>query len=97
MIVLFDAKLRTRSGKVLPFYEQAYVEDKKDGDLVWFHECYGWFHLYKLEFVEDDTFIAVDMRRSIRNIYEDFERFLRNPHAAIVEGHDSPQSIRFVR
>ena len=94
-IVLFDAKIKTRRG-VIPYYEQTYTEGKTDGDLVWFHESYGRMRLYKLEYVDDDTFIAVDMRRCTWAGSDDYTRWSKNPSAAIKEGVDIPAPICFV-
>ena len=64
--VLFDSKLRSRSGKTIPYYDTCWYEDSKnefkDQSEHWFHEGYGLFRKYRLHQIDDtDTFIAEDL------------------------------------
>ena len=64
--VLFDSKLRCKSGKVIPYYDTHWYEDPNnkftDKSDHWFHEGYGYLKKYRLHQVDNtNTFIAEDL------------------------------------
>lgn len=82
--VWFDDWLKTRSGKMVPFYDYTILEEQvEDGSLHWFHEGYGRMVLYRLWKVDDDNFIAEKMGRSCRTTNSDWQKLLAEPWLAL--------------
>ena len=84
--IYFDSFLKTRKGKVVPFYDRVMVEKDepiKDKTLMWFHESYGYMKLYRLHKVDDENYIAEDTKTSCRTNNENWKKFLENPILAL--------------
>ena len=86
MNVWFDSKLKTRSGKRVPYWESSSVDEKvEDQDLVWFHEGYGMMGLYRLHVVDDDNAIAEDLKKWCSTESSRWEEFEDHPEKALLE------------
>ena len=80
--IYFDDTLRTRKGRV-PFYDFTQVSETTDGELVWFHERYGYMKLYRLHQVDADNFIAEDLHTVCRTSDERWSEWGENPLLAL--------------
>ena len=81
-IVLFDSYIRTKKG-LLPFYEESFVDEAHDQELIWFHESYGCMKLYRLHQADDTTFIAEDLKRMCSTSHPNWGRYSEHPELAI--------------
>ena len=80
--VYFDDTLRTRKG-VTPYYDTTEVSNATDGELVWFHERYGYMKLYRLHEVDSTNFIAEDLHIVCRTCDERWYEWSENPLLAL--------------
>lgn len=84
MNVWFDAKIKVRSGKRVPFWDRTSVESEvKDKDLMWFHEGYGMMGLYRLHIVDKDNAVAEDLHKWCSTESEKWEDLAENPELAL--------------
>ena len=82
--VYFDDVLKTRSGKIKPFWSVSYIEEgASDNQLVWFHERYGLMRLYRLLKVDDKNYIAEYAGRCICTNDSRWSDWLANPELAL--------------
>lgn len=83
--VWFDAWIRTKKGKCVPFYDFTTMEREiKDQELVWFHEGYGYMRLYRLHKVDDENYIAELINNcGCYTCSEEWDSWLKNPQLAI--------------
>ena len=81
--VLFDSFLRTKKGTLLPYYEESFVDEAHDQELIWFHESYGCMKLYRLHQADDTTFIAEDLKRMCFTSNPNWGRYLKHPELAL--------------
>lgn len=76
--LLFDSKLRCKSGKSIPYYDEHWYEDR-DNTLIdqsehWFHEGYGYFRKYKLHRIDDTEYFVCEYLHQYKHKTEiDFE------------------------
>lgn len=71
-ILLFDDILKTRSGKLIPYYHQQPWGNDDESDVVdqaelWFHEGYGLFQKYRLHDVDGINYICEPLKQFKRN------------------------------
>lgn len=85
VFVYFDSILKTRNGKKIPYWESSYLNDNEvaDNQLTWFHEGYGLMKLYKLLKVDDNNYIAENMKRSIRTGSPNWPEYSEHPALAL--------------
>lgn len=92
-ILIFDATLRTKSGKLVPYYTEQTTGMDDDSDFIdqslhWFHERYGVFQLYRLHQVDDSNenyiyFICEPLKKYVQKSSEEFEELMENPELAL--------------
>lgn len=83
MYIWFDDVIHTRSGKCVPSWNFTTTDSAVDKELKWFHEGYGVNQLYRLHKVDDENFIAENLRKLCFTSNENWEEYLRNPALAL--------------
>ena len=77
--ILFDSRLKCRSGKIIPYYDTCWYDDPNnefvDQSEHWFHEGYGYFKRYKIHQVDNtNTFIAEPLEQFKHKSEIDFSK-----------------------
>ena len=93
-VLIFDDVLRTHSGKRVPWYNEQWV-DRTDEDrfvdqaLIWFHEGYGTFQLYRLHEVKGDSdprhihYICEPLHKYCSTKSENWGKYTEHPELAL--------------
>ena len=85
--IWFDDKIKTRSGKRVPFWNFTILEQEvKDKELMWFHEAYEMMGLYRVHKVDTENFVAEDLGKWISTSNPDWEKYCDNPELALRAG-----------
>ena len=82
--IWFDDWIKCRSGKRKPFWQSTTLERiVEDQELIWFHECYGMMNLYRMHKVDDENFIAEDLKVCCSTSSRLWDSWSENPELAI--------------
>ena len=90
-ILMFDDRLKCRSGKIIPYCSEQTTGNDDDSDIIdqslhWFHEGYGSFQLYRLHQIDDTNYyICEPLHRFIRTSNERWNDYMDNPELALKE------------
>lgn len=82
--IWFDDWIKCRNGKIKPFWDFTVLEQiVKDKELMWFHERYGRMELYRVHKVDNDNFVAEDLKISCYTSNENWELYSEKPELAL--------------
>lgn len=84
--IWYDDILKCQNGKRKPYYGWTTVEDDNcvtDKQLIWLHEGYGRMGLYRVHYVDDENYIAEDMKISCYTSSNNWKIYSEKPELAL--------------